>query len=95
MPCYRFTINGMPTFVCGKLGPRCRCGAPGSDALCDYPVGKGRTCDANMCSQCATEVAPDLHYCRPHYSMWTKYREEGGVQRELENVVPFRTEDRG
>jgi len=25
--------------------------------LCDFPVGKGKTCDAKMCDRCATQVS--------------------------------------
>ena len=34
--------------------------------LCDFPVGHGKTCDAGMCEQCATNVAREVDYCPIH-----------------------------
>jgi hypothetical protein len=90
MGCY--TIGtGQASWICGDLGPKCsNCGTVG-DALCDYPVGEEKTCDRQICTECAHEVAPDVHYCDAHFAEWTKFRDAGGVQRELANVVPFKT----
>lgn len=91
MPCY---VKDHPKlgrmFICGKLGPHCAdCGDVG-DYLCDYPVGKGKTCDRSMCDDHSTEVAPNLHYCAPHLGMWQAYRDSGALVHELENVLPFK-----
>lgn len=81
--------EGSPMFICGDLGDHCRdCGALGVN-LCDYPVGDGKTCDAPLCDEHAAEVAPEIHYCAGHLAEWTKFRDSGGVQRELETVVAF------
>jgi hypothetical protein len=90
MPCYTKKTEGGRMFICGDLGEQCaECGWLGEN-LCDYPVGEGKTCDRLLCDEHANEIAPDLHYCAAHFGMWTAYRDGGGVQRELENVVPFR-----
>jgi hypothetical protein len=91
MPCYiERTSDGGKMFICGDLGPHCRdCSAVG-DYLCDYPVGEGKTCDAPMCETHASEVAPNTHYCAGHMALWAAYRESGAVERELENVVPYK-----
>lgn len=91
MPCYVMKGSGGGNmFICGKLGPHCaHCAAP-SGFLCDYPVGKGKTCDAPLCDDHASEIAPELHYCPGHVSMWEAYRESGQLELELSNVVPFR-----
>jgi succinate dehydrogenase/fumarate reductase-like Fe-S protein len=34
--------------------------------LCDFPVAKGKTCDAGMCGSCATNIGPDQDYCPTH-----------------------------
>lgn len=90
MPCYSLRDGGKHVaFICGDLGEHCRhpeCGAV-SEFLCDFPVGEGKTCDRG---EHAHEVAPDVHYCAPHYQDWLRFREAGGVARELENVIPFK-----
>lgn len=89
MPCYALNRKDGHGFICGEFGPHCRhCMAVG-DYLCDYPVGKDKTCDAPICGTHAAEVAPELHYCPAHLPMWEAFRASGGVQRELANVVPF------
>jgi len=53
MTCDRFDAGGVTFIACsrGQRKPRCKC---------------GKTCDAKLCSSCATEVGPDRHYCGPH-----------------------------
>jgi hypothetical protein len=34
--------------------------------LCDFPVAKGKTCDAGMCARCATGIAHEVDYCPTH-----------------------------
>ena len=78
--------------MCGRLGPPCadhRCNWV-SDYLCDFPVGNNKTCDRPLCGDHAYEVAPDTHYCAPHYEMWLKFRESGGIKKELGNVTPYK-----
>lgn len=90
MPCYVKKQPGGNLFVCGDLGEHCAdCGCLG-EFLCDYPVGDGKTCDRSLCLDHAHEIAPDTHYCAPHYAAWQAFRESGGVKRELENVVPYK-----
>ena len=92
MPCYiERTAHGEPMFLCGKLGPHCaaeKCAAS-TGFLCDFPVGDGRTCDLSLCASHAYEVAPNVHYCPGHLALWSEFRKNGGVERELANVVPF------
>ncbi len=92
MPCYLLrNKDGQPMgHVCGNLGPHCGCCGGVSGFLCDYPVGEGKTCDRPLCDHCAAEVAPDVHYCPGHAKEWDDFKAAGGVQRELENVVPFK-----
>jgi len=37
-------------------------------------------------------IAPEIHYCNAHYLMWTKFKESGGIDEALRNVVAFHTE---
>lgn len=75
--------------LCGDFGPHCSVCASVGDILCDFPVGEGKTCDMPLCDGHATEVAPNVHYCPGHMVLWQEFRDAGGVQRELENVVPY------
>lgn len=51
-------------------GPRARCPFP-TVALCDYPIGKGRTCSAKICSEHRTKAGPDLDHCPAHAGVLT------------------------
>lgn len=92
MPCYSKYEDEGNMFICGELGPHCTSDNCNwfADSLCDYPVGKGKTCDRKLCDDHAYEVAPDIHYCASHYNEWAKFRTSGGVKNELKNVVPFK-----
>lgn len=93
MPCYVKCKESGNMFIRGRLGPHCRAEFCSwvSDYLCDYPVGKDKTCDRTLCSDHAYRVAPDIHYCAAHYNEWVKFKADGGVKNELENVVPFKS----
>lgn len=62
--------------LCGDFGPPCiDCGNV-SDALCDFPVGRGKTCDRAICTACSPDIQPNLNYCAPHRAEWEKFRSE-------------------
>jgi len=92
MPCYIENFpDGGTFFLCGDFGPHCaaeKCAAS-TYFLCDFPVGDEKTCDLPLCASHAYEVAPDIHYCPGHLILWKEFREKGGVEQELKNVVPF------
>lgn len=91
MGCYVVKAkDGGTMFMCGDLGPHCADCAGFGDYLCDYPVGDGKTCDRPMCDDHANEIAPEVHYCAGHMKLWQEFKDAGGVQRQLENVVPFK-----
>jgi hypothetical protein len=84
--------TGQTLFVCGELGAHCAdCAAVGA-FLCDYPVGDGKTCDRPMCDDHATEIGHEVHYCAAHYAMWQAFRDSGGVDAALRNVIAFKPE---
>ena len=75
--------------MCGDLGDHCAdCGSV-AEILCDYPVGVSKTCDRSMCEDCAKLIGIDTHYCTHHHSEWEEFRLDGGVEKELKNIVPF------
>jgi hypothetical protein len=89
--------DGSIGFMCGRLvrnHPCATCGCD-SDFLCDYPVGKAKTCDALLCWEHAHEVAPGVHYCNGHFQEWEEFRLSGGVKNILENVTPFGSSNKG
>lgn len=91
MSCYSgFLENGAPYIICGKLGPHCAECQGLAENLCDYPVGKEKTCDRHICRQHSNEISPNLHYCTAHFIMWKDFKLSGGVKKELENVVPYK-----
>lgn len=83
---------GSTMFICGDLGGHCADCAGFDDFLCDYPVGDGKTCDRPMCVDHAHEIAPEIHYCDGHHKMWTEFKNRGGVDDVLRNVVAFKSE---
>lgn len=83
---------GSTMTLCGDLGPHCADCAAVGDLLCDYPVGDGKTCDRPMCDDHAHEIGPELHYCEAHYQMWRDFKDRGGVDEALRNVVAFKGE---
>lgn len=56
-------------FICGTGVKACSvCGAP-ADYLCDYPVGKRKTCDQYLCDKHAIKQGcewQDIHFCPTH-----------------------------
>lgn len=92
MPCYstRDRQGNRKGFICGNLGPHCvDCGAV-ADVLCDFPVGKGKTCDRTICEHCAHLVAENTDYCEQHARIWREFKESGSLEKELKKVVPFK-----
>lgn len=49
-----------PTFVCGPDVVACACGYL-AEYLCDFPTGRGKTCDAPLCEDCARHPGPIVH----------------------------------
>jgi len=95
MPCYHSrTVDRFGRHIimhiCGNLGPHCAECSDVSENLCDFPVGKDKTCDRHLCHQHSNEIAPDLHYCTAHFKRWLQFEREGGVKESLKNVIPYR-----
>lgn len=72
--------NGAFAIVCGSRRRRsCSwCGRGSVTKLCDFPVARGRTCDAGMCDACATNIAHEVDYCPKH-----KHERPAALQAEL------------
>lgn len=69
MPCTHFAGG----IVCYSRPRRKRCKfccalSPGNfvSRLCDFEVAPGKTCDAEMCIDCARPVGPDIDFCPDH-----------------------------
>lgn len=57
--------------------PACACGHA-ADFLCDYPIGKGKTCDLALCGCCRESIGEERDLCRIHAAQF----------RGAERVVP-------
>jgi hypothetical protein len=59
-----------PWWICGEFPASDACASEGciyfSEYLCDYPIGRGKTCDRSMCPGCAHQIGEDTHYCADH-----------------------------
>ena len=69
-----------PTFICDSTDepmPVCKCGH-WADVLCDWPMGRGKTCDIALCKCCSHEIGDDLDACVIHWHIFTR---KTGVQR--------------
>lgn len=65
----RDTNGRVMGILCGGHRSRKRCSWCGrgyADKLCDFPVGRDKTCDAPICNRCATSVGEDRDYCPKH-----------------------------
>lgn len=73
MPSAWFDFHGGIGWVTGSGVKACvRCGQ-WADRLCDWPMGKGKTCDALLCVNCAGSVGPEVDFCPVHAML---YREQ-------------------
>lgn len=52
-------------FICGESVVNCQFCIYVADFLCDWPMGKGKTCDAPLCSEHALPVTANLDALRP------------------------------
>ena len=70
--------NGTRAIVCGarRRAKRCKCGSGHSvTKLCDWKIGNGKTCDAEMCDVCTYSPAKGKDLCPTHASEWKKQQE--------------------
>ena len=74
MPCIPFrTPDGEGGFVCTRGDRKAPCSVPGChrqhERLCDWKLGPGAkrlTCDAKLCAEHATRIAPERDLCPAH-----------------------------
>ena len=63
-----------PVFLCGQKvqqDPFCPCGHT-AEMLCDYPMGRGKTCDLPLCWCCRKHIAEDMDLCAIHFAEFVK-----------------------
>ena len=63
--------DGTAAIVCGPKPKNCGCGKP-STRLCDWIIGRGRTCDAPLCDSCTSSPAPSKDLCKRHAEQWAR-----------------------
>jgi hypothetical protein len=64
-------MGGFEMIVCGEDldWPVCACGIT-AEYLCDYPIGKGKTCDLNLCDRCKRSIGEDRDLCLVHHAQF-------------------------
>jgi hypothetical protein len=74
MHCTYVKLGNVTALVCSaKRIERCiGCGAP-ADRLCDWKMGRDRTCDRPVCAKCSHQPAPDKDLCPAHASAWAAH----------------------
>lgn len=84
MSCYVIKLKDCDTgIIHGKLGKHCTdCGDVGKN-LCDYSLGKDKTCDRSICDRHSHEMDQNLHYCGVHFRMWEEFKDSDGVTQRL------------
>lgn len=74
------SVEGETRFMCGdgKPEPLCPCWHL-ADILCDYPVGRGKTCDLPLCPDCAHSIGEDRDLCPIHFAEFSGKAEPARV----------------
>lgn len=74
MTCHRYPAPDGVAFVCErgsrKRAQVCPCGFEATE-LCDYPIGRRKTCSALLCERCRVRVGRDSDLCPAHAAMWS------------------------
>lgn len=62
--------GGNTQFYCGSgVVEVCKCGHM-ADFLCDYPSGRGKTCDLPLCQDCRFNIGEERDLCEIHWHMF-------------------------
>ncbi|MFW9872546.1 MAG: hypothetical protein ACFFG0_05535 [Candidatus Thorarchaeota archaeon] len=69
-------IKGFMCFSKGTKVEVCKICGTFADKLCDYPIGKGKTCDIALCKEHAKRIGINLDLCPVHYK---KYKKKGSL----------------
>ncbi len=80
MPCQSVTLSdGSRAIVCGSAARRQRCACGNwATLLCDWTgPAKGPTCDAPICTRCATAPAVGKDLCRTHAAAYREWQAPG------------------
>lgn len=68
-------IETEPMWMCGDVEVvMCKetaCDREGT-FLCDWPMGRGKTCDIPLCPSHAREIGDDRHLCPIHHPMFVR-----------------------
>lgn len=74
MTCHHVNLGGTIAIVCTPTR-RCKCGRRAT-LECDWkvPGRKSGTCDAPICSSCATSPAPGKHLCATHAAAFEQWK---------------------
>lgn len=69
-------LPGGQMFVCGRDLDEAICSVPGCgqfcDYLCDWPMGRGKTCDLALCGDHRHDVGEERDFCEIHFREFEK-----------------------
>lgn len=65
--------NSTLIIFCGTIDPEpmCACGHT-AEMLCDYPMGRGKTCDLPVCWCCSRSIGQDKDLCLIHHAEFVR-----------------------
>ncbi len=79
MGCARLKTKIGEGFICGPGIEPCKHCGQAADYLCDWPTGKGETCDIVLCEDCAMTVGENQHLCQIHHKIYRNKKVSLGV----------------
>lgn len=51
-----------------RRGALCKCGLVAA-FMCDWPIGRRKTCNKPLCERCRVEAGPQRDYCEDHVQL--------------------------
>jgi hypothetical protein len=88
---YEHTPDGLMFWDGDGIAPCDECGKC-ADYLCDFPMGRGKTCDHKLCDEHAHPLGSDRHLCPIHAAI---YQGSGAMEPIKMDRYPTIAQDSG